>query len=116
MVHATEYVNGYNEVGTDHLQQGRAFAQKALELDPGETWAHQAMAMNCLWQKDFAGAEAAARRSVEAAPNYVGGYVALGQVLDFTSRREAAIEALEHARRLDPHFDMTLHLDRKSVV
>jgi adenylate cyclase len=110
MVHAAEYVNGYNQVGEDHLEKGKAFAQKALELDPDETWAYQAMAMNNLWHKDYAAAEAAARRSIELAPNYVGGSIALGQVLDFTGRHAAAIDILEHALRLDPDFDMTLHL------
>jgi adenylate cyclase len=110
MVHAAEYVNGYNQVGPEHLEKGKAFAQKALELGPEETWAHQAMAMNSLWRKDYDTAEAAARRAIETAPNYVGGYIALGQVLDFVGRREAAIEALEHALRLDPGFDMTLHI------
>jgi len=110
MVHAAEYVNGYNQVGEDHLEKGKAFAQKALELDPDETWAYQAMAMNNLWHKDYAAAEAAARRSIELAPNYVGGSISLGQVLDFTGRHAAAIDILEHALRLDPDFDMTLHL------
>ncbi|MBI3371002.1 MAG: adenylate/guanylate cyclase domain-containing protein [Betaproteobacteria bacterium] len=110
MVHAAEYVNGYNQAGPAHLEQGKALARKALELDPEEAWAHQALAMNNLWQKDYEGAESAARSSTKLGPNFAGGFVSLGQVLDFTGRHEAAIEAFEHALRLDPGLDLILHL------
>lgn len=110
MVNAAEFVNGYNQATPRHLEQGKAFARKALELDADEAWAHQALAMNHLWEKDYAAAESAARRATDLAPNFAGGFISLGQVLDFTGRHEAAIEALEQALRLDPGLDLILHL------
>ena len=66
--------------------------------------------MNNLWQKNYSAAEPAARRATEVAPNFAGSFMSLGQVLDFTGRHEAAIEAFEHALRLDPGLDLLLHL------
>ena len=109
LLHATEYVNGWTQA-PDHVAQGMAFARKALELDPEDAVAHQAMAVLSLWQKDYGPAERAARRATELAPSYSGGFISVGQVLDFTGRHEAAIEAFEQALRLDPGNDLLLHL------
>jgi len=109
-VHSAEYINSYDRAGPDHLEQGKAYARKALELDPEEPWVYQTLATLNLWQKDYAAAESAAMRGMEVAPNFAGSFMALGQVLDFTGRHEAAIEAFEHGLRLDPGFDLFLHL------
>ena len=109
LLHSTEYVNGWTQA-PDHVAQGMTFARKALELDAEDPVAHQAMAVIALWQKDYRAAERAARRAIELAPSYSGGFISVGQVLDFTGRHEAAIEAFEQALRLDPGNDLILHL------
>jgi adenylate cyclase len=109
LLHSTEYVNGWTQA-PEHVAQGMTFARKALELDAEDPVAHQAMAVIALWQKDYGAAEQAARRATELAPGYSGGFISVGQVLDFTGRHEAAIEAFEQALRLDPGFDLILHL------
>jgi adenylate cyclase len=108
-VDATVYVNGWDQGGLDLLERGMKFAHKALELDPEEERAHQAVAILALWHKDYEAAERAARRSLELAPNYSGGLMALGQVLDFSGRYEEAIEVFEQALRIDPGYDIILH-------
>ena len=50
------------------------------------------MAILALWRKDYESAEQAARRSLELAPSYSAGLMALGQVLDFSGWHEQAIE------------------------
>ncbi|MDA8109959.1 MAG: adenylate/guanylate cyclase domain-containing protein [Betaproteobacteria bacterium] len=110
LLHATEYANGWPQVGADHLQRGMKAAREALDLDPDLALAYQATAALELWQKNHARAEQAARKAVELAPSEAVGYLALGQVFDFEGRHEAAIEALEQALRLDPGLDLILHL------
>jgi len=109
LLHATEYVNGWVQA-LEHVEQGLAFARKAIELDAEDPVAFQATAVLSLWKKDYEAAERAARRATELAPSYSGGFISLGQVRDFTGRHEAAIEAFEHALRLDPGNDLLLHL------
>ena len=106
---STEYVNGWTQA-PDHVAQGMIFARKAVELDPEDEVAQQALAVIALWQKDYGAAGQAARRATELAPSYSGGFISVGQVLDFTGQHEAAIEAFEQALRLDPGFDLILHL------
>ena len=108
LLHATEYINGWTQA-PDQIERGMAQARKALELDPEDEFAHQAMAVLALWQKDYATAEREARRAIEIAPNYAGGFMSLGQTLDFAGRREEALAAFEQALRLDPGFDLILH-------
>lgn len=108
LLHSTEYVNGWTQA-PDHVAQGMTFARRALELDAEDPVAHQAMAVIALWQKDYGAAEQAARRATELAPSYSGGFISVGQVLDFTGQHGAAIEAFEQALRLDPGFDLILH-------
>jgi adenylate cyclase len=113
---AAEYVNGWAQGSLDHLERGMKFARKALELDPEEERAHQAIAILALWRKDYGSAEQAARRSLELAPNYSGGLMALGQVLDFSGRHAEAIEVFEQALRIDPGYDIILHFLGRAQV
>src|SRR4051812_21664682 len=106
---ATEYVNGWSGDCNDDLERGMKLARKALELDPEEERAHQAISILALWRKDYETAERAARRSLELAPNYSGGFMALGQVLDFSGRHAEAIEVFEQALRIDPGYDIILN-------
>jgi len=55
-------------------------------------------------------AEREAEQAIEVSPSYFGGYMCLGQVLDFTGRHAAAIASFEKALRLDPGSDLLIHL------
>ena len=108
-VHASEHINGW--LSTDgHVAVGMQYARRALELDPEEAQAHQAIAMLSLWQRDFDVAERAAEKAMNVGPSYSGAFMCHGQVLDFSGRHAEAIASFEKALRLDPGSDLLLHL------
>jgi len=84
------------------LGRGNTLVQKALSLDPenGDALlqrAHLAVYTN------LAAAEADYHRGLELSPNSAEGFAGLASVLYQTpSRRDEALEMLDHARKLDP--------------
>ncbi|HEV8646726.1 MAG TPA: adenylate/guanylate cyclase domain-containing protein [Burkholderiales bacterium] len=110
LVHFGEFINGWNEAGEEHLERGLEFVNKALEADPNEALAYEALAMLKLCRREYEAAERAAERVIELDPNFGEGFLTLGQVLDFMGRHGDAIKAIERGLRLDPEFDLAVHL------
>jgi adenylate cyclase len=109
MVHAAEYINGW--VRTDgHVERGLAHAARAVELDPEDADARYAYAMLSLWQRNYPFAEEQASKAIALAPSYAPGFMAHGQVLDFSGRHDEAIRSFEQALRLDPGSEVLIHL------
>ena len=69
---AAEYVNGWNEGGTDRLELGMKFAHKALELDSEEARAYTAIAILQLWGRDYQPAEASGPAVYRIGPELLG--------------------------------------------
>ncbi len=109
LVHAAEHVNGWI-TAEDHVNVGMQYARRALELDPGDAQAHQAIAMLSLFRRDYEVAEREAERAMEVGPSYFGAFMCHGQILDFTGRHADAIVSFEKALRLDPGSDLLIHL------
>jgi adenylate cyclase len=110
LLHFVEFINGWNEADEEHLDRGIEFVNKALEVDPDDALAYQALAMLKLCQRDYKAAHRAAERVIELDPNFGEGFLTFGQVLDFTGQHGDAIKAFEWGLRLDPQFDLALHL------
>jgi adenylate cyclase len=86
------------------------YARRALELDPDDAHAHQAIAMLSLFRRDYEVAEREAEKAIACGPSYFGAHMCHGQILDFTGRHAAAIDAFQRALRLDPGSDLLIHL------
>jgi adenylate cyclase len=108
LVHSTEYANGWNQAGPDSLDQAKALAKKAIEVDGNEPMGHHALALSHMWMRDLEAAERTAERLLEIDPNFAGGYVALGNARDYAGAHESAIGLFEQALRLDPQYDLAL--------
>lgn len=109
LVHCAEHVNGWIR-DEGHVNVGMQYARRALELDPEDAQAHQAIAMLSLFSRVYDVAEREAEQSIACGPSYFGAYMCHGQVLDFTGRHAAAIDAFQRALRLDPGSDLLIHL------
>jgi adenylate cyclase len=110
LIYSTEYLNGWNGAGPDHLTKAAEIAERARQIDPEEPQAYHALALANLWRGQFDAAEQAAAKSVELNPNFASGYTALGNVRDLVGNHESAIECAEQALSLDPHYHTALQL------
>ncbi|HEX6083874.1 MAG TPA: winged helix-turn-helix domain-containing protein [Thermoanaerobaculia bacterium] len=87
----------------------RQYAQRALALQPGNVEAHNALGLLALqYDWDLAAAERHLRAAVKADPEYVFAQYNLSVVLVARGEFDAALEAFEQARALDP-VDFDLH-------
>jgi len=109
--HVIAYVNQWDEAPERCLEMALELAEHAIALDEGNPHAFFALAAAALWSKRHQEAAAAARRCIESEPNFAEGHAVLGLVLVYAGEPRKAIESLEHAMRLDPHYrDIYLHL------
>jgi adenylate cyclase len=103
----TYFVDWISQWSQDPQTPERAWelAQKGLSLDNSLSLSHTVLGQLYLWknrQHDQALAEA--KLAVALAPNDTNAYMGLAGVLIHMGRSEEAIEKLEMAMRLDPHY------------
>jgi adenylate cyclase len=110
ILHCTEYVNGWNNPGPDHLERARELARKACEANELEAVSHLALGITLMWMRQLDEAERALRRAIDLDPNLAQAYGSLGSVRDFGGQHERAIKLFEQAMQLDPEFDLWIHL------
>lgn len=82
-----------------HAEQ---FLAKAMH-DPTPL-AHQVASAMLLHTQQHYKALAEAKRAIASDPNDADGYIALANALNFTGMASKAVEQVEHAIRLNPHF------------
>jgi TolB-like protein/class 3 adenylate cyclase/Flp pilus assembly protein TadD len=82
--------------------QAEQFLAKAMR-DPTPL-AHQVASGMLLHKKQHDEAIAEAKRAIASDPNDADGYVALANALSFTGRANDALEQVERAIRLNPHY------------
>jgi adenylate cyclase len=104
-----DYVNAWNGRTESELEPALAFAIKATQVDPHEPVAFHSMAVCLMWLRRLDESERAARRAIELDANSAYSRGALGNTLHFAGQHEQAIESLERALRLDPHFNVWMH-------
>src|SRR5262249_23172239 len=98
------------------LPKTKAYAAKALALDPDGAEAHGSMAAALLWvEHDWRRAEEHARRAVERNPNDAYGHLILGVIVGSQGRFDEGIANLRRAIELDPlslisHYSYTWQL------
>ncbi|MBI3757957.1 MAG: tetratricopeptide repeat protein [Deltaproteobacteria bacterium] len=89
------------------LEHALAAAQQAIALNDASFWAHSALGIVYLWQKQHDQAIAEAERAIAPEPNQSEGYAWLAETLSFAGRAEEAVGWAEKAMRVgvpDPHW------------
>jgi len=104
-----QFIFGYNNNREETVEPAIALARKAIELDGLLPRAYACLAWALVWHKELDEAIISARKAVEMDPNYADGYMWLSHVQSSMQDGEAALESIEMATRINPHFDV-LHL------
>jgi adenylate cyclase len=86
----------------DVLYEAEQFLAKAMRSPT--PLAHQVASAMLLQAQQHDEALAEAKRAIESDPNDADGYIALAGALSFSGRPAEALEAVEHAMRLNPHY------------
>lgn len=115
LVDLTEYLNGWNGATRERLESGRRRAMHAVELDPTDPESWHAAALANMWLRDHDAAEQAAREAVRLNPNFAGGHVVLGQILDMTGRHEQSLSEVEVGLQLDPLYHIGIQLRGRAL-
>jgi adenylate cyclase len=84
------------------LFQAEQFLAKAM-LDPTPL-AHEVASAMALHAQQYDDAVAEAKKAVASDPNDADGYVAMAGALSFTGKPREALESVERAMRLNPHY------------
>jgi adenylate cyclase len=96
---------GWAESPAAFLGRAEELAGKALTLDESEVRAHIILGHIHLFHRRYKEAEAEIERAIAINPNDAHGLAGRGTILMWSGRTDAAIEALEHAKRIDPDLN-----------
>jgi adenylate cyclase len=97
----------YWTVDPTALDQALELAEKAIALDEANAGAHTLLSHVYLWRGQHSLAIAEQELANALSPNSADGYRDLAEVLIFAGRPEEAVQLVERAMRLDPHYPVT---------
>lgn len=97
-------------LGSDALNQALEASETAVRLNPSDPLARRAHALSFLWNNELEKALQEVDQAAALAPNLAEAQATRGYILTHRGRHAEAIEALEKAMRLEPHYwDIWLH-------
>jgi adenylate cyclase len=100
--HDQDVVFEWNDSPINSMNRAIELAQKAVELDEQDPYAHAALGSVLTWQKQFEKAITEGRRAITLNPNYAYGYVILAGAMHFSGQFDEAITLCKKAFRLNP--------------
>jgi adenylate cyclase len=106
-------VMGWAESPSAFLSRTEELARKALSLDESEVRAHVILGRVHIFHQRYKEAAAEIERAIAINPNDANALAGRGNVLMWSGRTDAAIEALEHAQRIDPDLNA---IDRNALA
>ena len=109
--HLSEFWAGRAASPEAALAQAEALAERALEADPGEPYAHWARGAVLLFQRRHEQSIAAYRRAVELNPNGADLLVYLGWALTYAGRPDEGIVFMQQAIERNPYHPGWYYLD-----
>jgi len=117
ITYSSDAVLGWIDSFETSAAQALELARHAVELDPGNSMAHAALAYALAATGNVQSAIASAERAVELNPSDPSSWQVLGWAKDMAGDPKAAIAALDRAVRLDPQSDRAvLYFDTLGMV
>ncbi len=107
-----------NDAGysTAALDEAFVLAQRAVELDNGDSTCHSLLGQIYLYRRNFERALQHMRRSVEINPNNQWNVADMGQVLAYVGHAEEAVRWFTRAKEIDPYFDPPWHWRQAGIT
>jgi adenylate cyclase len=105
-------VMGWAESPSETLGRAEELAKKALSLDESDVRAHIILGRVHVFHQQYGHAKAEMERAIAVNPNDAHGLAGRGNILMWLGQTDAAIEALELARRIDPELNV---VDRNAL-
>ena len=105
-------VMGWAESPSETLGRAEELAKKALSLDESDVRAHIILGRVLVSHQQYGQAKAEMERAIAVNPNDAHGLAGRGNILMWLGQTDAAIEALELARRIDPELNV---VDRNAL-
>lgn len=110
MLSTLEYINRWSDAPQCAAELSRELAHKALQLDESDPLPHIAMALGAMWQREHGRSIAEIERAIALEPNSAMAFSVYASALHYAGRSEEALDKIEAAMRLDPHYpDLWLH-------
>ena len=109
--YARALMSGYEssrEAATDKCMES---ARQAVALDSSDAYAHNMLAMACLWARQNQDAISSLQRAVELNPSYAHARASLGDTFSRVGRTEEGISMMEDAMRLQPDAPNLRHFN-----
>ena len=106
-------VMGWAQSPAAFVNRAEELANKALSLDEAEVRAHVILGRVHVFHQRYREAAAEIERAIAINPNDAHALAGRGNVLMWSGQTDAAIEALEHARRIDPDLNA---IDRNALA
>jgi adenylate cyclase len=98
-------VMGWAESPSETLSQAEELANKALRFDESDVRAHTILGRLYVFRQQYERAKAEMDRAVTINPSDAQGLAGRGNILMWLGQTDAAIDALELARRIDPELN-----------
>lgn len=108
----TDVAMGWSQSPAASLDDAERLATKALSLDVSDVRARIVLGRVHLFHQEYEQAEAEIDRAIVINPNDANGLAGRGNVLMWMGRTDAAIDALEQAKRIDPELNA---IDRNAL-
>ena len=103
---------GWAESPSQTLSRAEELANKALSLDESDVTAHIVLGRIHVFHQQYQQAKAEMERAIAINPSDAQGLAGRGNILMWLGDTDAAIEALELARRIDPELNV---IDRNAL-
>jgi len=102
--HVLDYVNGWGSDPEQSLRTGLELAEKAVAMQQDQPLAHFALGLAYLWSRQLDRARIEVQRLLALSPNFVEAWMLTAHLELYSGNPAGAIEALDMAVRLDPHY------------
>ncbi|MDX1487888.1 MAG: tetratricopeptide repeat protein, partial [Acidiferrobacterales bacterium] len=102
--HAMAVLSGWSDDPAQDLKQARAYAEQSLAIDDTNPDAYALMGRLALFDRLLMLAVEYAQRAVELSPSHADNTALLGLFLSYAGRHAEALQAMNRAMRLAPHY------------
>ena len=117
LVLVNEFISDWSDSPAESLEEARAAARRAVELDRRNPYAQWVFAIaNLGMSGNVDGAQQALRETIAFNPSFAPAYNALGVALHFAGRSGEALTWFERSYALDPNYpEMWLHYQAQAL-